>query len=174
MLSLPKIIAPVDFSERSPGAARYAGRMACHFHSELTLLHVLDSGSYEVSAYEFTGPLVSALPVERRREAEPRLANFLPDEFRNMNVRRIVLSGDPAGEIVEFAHSERASLIVIPTHGNGPFRRFILARWPPRSCTTPIAPSSPAFICQMLLPTTCAASARSYARWISARRARRP
>src|SRR5437867_616630 len=43
-----------------------------------------------------------------------------------MNVRRVVLSGDPAGEIVEFAHSERASLIVIPTHGYGPFRRFIL------------------------------------------------
>jgi nucleotide-binding universal stress UspA family protein len=126
MLSLSKIIAPVDFSERSPGAARYAGRLACHFHSELTLLHVLDSGAYDVSAYEFIGPVVSALPAERRSEAEARLANFLPDEFRNMNVRRIVLSGDPAGEIVEFAHSERAGLIVIPTHGYGPFRRFIL------------------------------------------------
>jgi nucleotide-binding universal stress UspA family protein len=126
MLSLSKIIAPVDFSERSPGAARYAGRLACHFHSQLTLLHVLDSGAYDVSAYEYMGPVVSVLPAERRREAEARLANFLPDEFRNMNVRRMVLSGDPAGEIVEFAHSERASLIVIPTHGYGPFRRFIL------------------------------------------------
>ncbi len=126
MLSLPRIIAPVDFSERSPGAARYAGRLACHFHSELTLLHVLDSNAYEVSAYEFTGPVVSTLPAERRSEAEALLANFLPGEFRNMNVRRIVLSGDPAGEIVEFAQSERASLIVIPTHGYGPFRRFIL------------------------------------------------
>jgi nucleotide-binding universal stress UspA family protein len=126
MLSLSKIIAPVDFSERSPGAARYAGRLACHFHSELTLLHVLDAGAYDVSAYEFTGLVVGALPAERRSEAEALLANFLPGEFRNMNVRRMVLSGDPAGEIVEFAHSERASLIVIPTHGYGPFRRFIL------------------------------------------------
>ena len=92
MLSLPKIIAPIDFSERSPGAARYAGRLACHFHAELTLLHVIDSGAYEVSAYEFTGPVVSALPAERRHEAEALLANFLPGEFRNMNVRRVVLS----------------------------------------------------------------------------------
>src|SRR5262249_39488457 len=113
-------------SERSPGAARYAGRLACHFHSELTLMHVVDSSAYEVSAYEFTGPVVSTLPAERRSEAEGLLANFLPDEFRNLNVRRIVLCGDPAGEIVELAHSERASLIVIPTHGYGPFRRFIL------------------------------------------------
>ena len=70
MLSLPKIIAPVDFSERPAGVVRYAGRMACHFHSEVTLLHVLDSGAYEVSAYEFTGPVVSALPAERRSDAE--------------------------------------------------------------------------------------------------------
>ena len=126
MLSLPKILAPIDFSERSPGAARYAGALACHFHSELTLVHTLDSSGYELSAYEFTGPVVSTLPAERRSEAEGLLANFLPDEFRNMNVRRIVLEGDPAGEIVEHAHSERASLIVIPTHGYGPFRRFIL------------------------------------------------
>jgi nucleotide-binding universal stress UspA family protein len=126
MLSLPRILAPVDFSERSPGAARYAGRLACHFHSELTLMHVVDSSAYEVTAYEFTGPVVSTLPAERRSEAEGILANFLPGEFRNMNVRRVVSSGDPATEIVNFAHSERASLIVIPTHGYGPFRRFIL------------------------------------------------
>jgi len=126
MLSLPKIIAPVDFSERSPGAARYAGRLACHFHSELTLLHVRDASPYEFSAYEFTGPVITTSAEERMSQAEAVLANFLPGEFQNMNVRRVVLSGDPAGEIVNFAHSERASLIVIPTHGYGPFRRFIL------------------------------------------------
>jgi nucleotide-binding universal stress UspA family protein len=126
MLSLPKIIAPVDFSERSPGAARYAGRLACHFHSELTLLHVMETSAYELSAYEFTGPVITTGAEERKCEAEALLANFLPGEFRNMNVRRVVLTGDPAGEIVSFAHSERASLIVIPTHGYGPFRRFIL------------------------------------------------
>ncbi len=126
MLSLPRIIAPVDFSERSPGAARYAGRLACHFHSELTLLHVFGSNAYELGAYEFTSPVSGALYTEQRSRAEKLLDNFLPGELRNMNVRRVVLTGDPAGEIVEFAHSERASLIVIPTHGYGPFRRFIL------------------------------------------------
>jgi nucleotide-binding universal stress UspA family protein len=126
MLSLPRILAPIDFSERSPGAARYAGGLACHFHSELTLMHVVDSSAYDLGAYEFAGPIAGTFPSERRSEAEGLLANFLPDEFQNMNVRRVVLSGDPAGEIVDFAHSERTSLIVIPTHGYGPFRRFIL------------------------------------------------
>ena len=31
MLSLPKIIAPVRLLRAVPGAARYAGRLACHF-----------------------------------------------------------------------------------------------------------------------------------------------
>src|SRR5437870_137204 len=114
MLSLPKILAPIDFSERSPGAARYARALACHFQSELTLLHVLDSSAYQMSAYEFAGPVINSFPEERRSEAEKLLANFLPGEFRNMNVRRMVLSGDPATEIVQFAHSEHMSLIVIP------------------------------------------------------------
>jgi nucleotide-binding universal stress UspA family protein len=126
MLSLPRVLAPVDFSERSPGAARYAGMLACRFRSELTLLHVVDTAAYELSAYEFTGPVVSSVPEERSREAAALLENFLPGEFARLNLRRVVLAGDPATEIVEFAHSERASLIVIPTHGYGPFRRFIL------------------------------------------------
>src|SRR5206468_11994272 len=71
-------------------------------------------------------PVITTSAEEPKCEAEALLANFLPGEFQNMNVRRVVLSGDPVGEIVNFAHSERASLIVIPTHGYGPFRRFIL------------------------------------------------
>jgi nucleotide-binding universal stress UspA family protein len=43
---------------------------------------VLDSGAYDVSAYEYIGPVVSVLPAERRSEAEARLANFLADQKR--------------------------------------------------------------------------------------------
>jgi nucleotide-binding universal stress UspA family protein len=38
----------------------------------------------------------------------------------------VLLEGDPAARIIEFAHREEAGLIVMPTHGYGPFRRFIL------------------------------------------------
>jgi nucleotide-binding universal stress UspA family protein len=126
MLSLPKILAPIDFSERSPGGTRFAGALACHFGSELTLLHVIDTSAYGTSSFEFGGPVILTLPEERRSEAETRLENFLPEDLSNLNVRRVALTGDPAREIVGYAHSEGASLIVIPTHGYGPFRRFIL------------------------------------------------
>jgi nucleotide-binding universal stress UspA family protein len=121
MLTMPRIVATVDFSERSERGARYAGRLACHFHSELTLLHVLEWSGYELTASEF-----SEFSRGCRRQAEASLERFLPDEFRNMPVRRVVLCGDAAGEIVNFAHSRHASLIVIPTHGYGPLRQCLL------------------------------------------------
>jgi universal stress protein A len=120
MLPLPRVIAPVDFSESSQGAARYAGRLACHFHSELTLLHVLDPCAEEL------GDPASELSQWWQRRVETRLTNFLPGEFTTMNVRRVMLSGDPAGEIVNFARSGHTSLIVIPTHGYGPLRQCLL------------------------------------------------
>ena len=51
---------------------------------------------------------------------------LLPDEFRNMDVGPVMLSGDAAGEIVNFARSRHASLIVIPTHGYSPLRQCLL------------------------------------------------
>jgi nucleotide-binding universal stress UspA family protein len=41
-------------------------------------------------------------------------------------VQRVVLEGDPARVIAQYAKSEHCDLIVMPTHGYGPFRRFLL------------------------------------------------
>jgi nucleotide-binding universal stress UspA family protein len=37
-----------------------------------------------------------------------------------------VLKGDPARKIVQYAQNQRADVILMATHGVGPFRRFIL------------------------------------------------
>src|SRR5262245_5695019 len=42
MPAISRILLPVDFSQRSAGAARYAAALARHFHSELILLHALE------------------------------------------------------------------------------------------------------------------------------------
>lgn len=104
MLQLAKIMAPVDFSEQSAGAARYAGTLAKHFQAELTLLHVVGGQSEGVEA------------------ARRRLTGFLEE----LPGRRLVVEGDPAQAIVGYAHEEKTDLVVMPTHGYGPFRRFLL------------------------------------------------
>ena len=127
MLKLSKILLPVDFSEQGAAAARYAGALTQHFRAGLTLLHVnpLIIPAIEIPR-EFSGPVdlgwVTALESRRRAELE----TFAEAEFRGVQVERVVVTGDPARKIVEYAHREESDLIVMPTHGYGPFRRFLL------------------------------------------------
>ena len=126
MKSLAKILMPVDFSERSLGAARYAKTLADHFHSELTLLHVLTPPHYEFGALEIGGSMLTELYANRGAQVEKELETFLADELKDVAARRVVLEGDPARQIVDYAHEQNTGLIVMPTHGYGPFRQFIL------------------------------------------------
>ena len=126
MKSLAKILLPVDFSERSLGAARYARTLVDHFHSELTLLHILTPPHYEFGALEIGGSMLTELYANREAQVEKELETFLAGELEGVEANRVVLEGDPARQIVDFAQAENVGLIVMPTHGYGPFRQFIL------------------------------------------------
>ncbi len=123
-MQLSKILLPVDFSDLSAAAAHYAKALACRFQSEVHIVHV-----FELSELFAVSP-ESKLPVEWYDEwssqTKDALHGFQANEFRDMQVRRTLLKGDAASRIVELAHSERSDLIVMPTHGYGPFRRFVL------------------------------------------------
>lgn len=126
MFSLAKIILPVDFSERSAGAARYVEALATAFGSEVFLVHVLPPPHYEFSALEVGGPVLNELFASRGTQVKKELDEYLRGELSRLEVRRVLLEGDPATELVKFASEQKAGLIVMPTHGYGPFRRFIL------------------------------------------------
>jgi len=126
MQSLSHILLPVDFSERAVGAARYAEMLASHFHSTVTLLHVLTPPQFEFGAMDIAGVLANDLYRNRNELAVRDLDAFLASDWDGVDVRREVLEGDPAQQIVEFAHRTPVGLIIMPTHGYGPFRRFIL------------------------------------------------
>jgi nucleotide-binding universal stress UspA family protein len=116
---------PVDFSEQSQGAARYAGMLACRYQSEVTILHVVPKNDYPLVGMEVPVDLHD-LWKAHLVGAQKKLDSFLTDEFHGMAVERLLLEGDPATQIVETAHANGADLIVMPTHGYGPFRRFII------------------------------------------------
>jgi nucleotide-binding universal stress UspA family protein len=126
MTTLSKILLPVDFSERSTGAARYARSLAAHFQSELILLHVLTPPHYEFGALEIGGSMLTELYTNRTAQVAQELDAFMAAELAGVPTRRVVLEGDPARKIVEYAHERSVGLIIMPTHGYGPFRRFIL------------------------------------------------
>jgi len=125
MGSLSRILLPVDFSERSVAAARYARSLAGHFGSEILVLHVLTPPQYEFGA-QIGGSMIEELYRGRARQAAAELDAFLAAELAGMSVERAVVEGDPAGKIVEYARERGVDIIMMPTHGFGPYRRFIL------------------------------------------------
>src|ERR1700726_2384370 len=104
------ILLPTDFSDRSAAVAPMAAEFARRFDSNLTLLHV--------------APLFPEGSPEVRRLLMDAFATV---ELAGLRTERIILGSDddPAAEIVGFAQKHKADLILMPTHGYGPFRRFL-------------------------------------------------
>jgi nucleotide-binding universal stress UspA family protein len=123
-----RILLPVEFSARCSGAARYAEALACRFHAGIVLLHVVAppyaiyGGAGEVSAY----CSITDVLAERLASAQAQLDLFLKEMTPDLPVRAELMEGDPARVIVEYAHAGGFDLIVMPTHGYGPFRRFLI------------------------------------------------
>lgn len=109
-----KILFPVDFSARCTAAAKMVETYADHFKAQLTLLHVVEPIMY------------TDLPIDATSIAEEQLKGYLTDHFQDMDVERVLLHGDAAHKVVDFAHDGKFQLIMLPTHGYGRFRRFIL------------------------------------------------
>jgi len=126
MNSLSKILLPVDFSERSMGAAHYARLLAGRFQSELTVLHVLMPEPPANGDLDMGGTMLGQVYQNRSAQASREIESFAATELAGLNVRSVVAVGDPAATIVESAREQGAGLIIMPTHGYGPFRHFLL------------------------------------------------
>ena len=126
MISFQRIIFPVDLSPQSVAAAPFVKAVASRFQSEVLLLHVVEVppawyGTPEAGAYD---PLIDiSSMLEDRREA---LRTYLTNELSDIPIQRCVQSGDPALRITQYAHQKKADLIMMPTHGYGPFRGLLL------------------------------------------------
>lgn len=126
MISFQRILFPVDFSSQNQEAAPFVKIMAERFHSDLTLLHVarfFPLGYGTPDAIVLHPMLDLEELVEQRTE---RLDQFLSQELAGACVERTVVVGDPDQEIAKYARDQAIDLIMMPTHGYGPFRRFLL------------------------------------------------
>jgi len=127
MLRIQAILFPVDFSKRCQAAAVHVSALARHFNARLTVVHVLQN-----SPPWYAGLVPSELETtvditDLLKQAQRALNDYLQHEFQNLpQVEKIVEIGDPSAIISEFARGEHADLIMMPTHGYGPFRRLLL------------------------------------------------
>lgn len=120
-----RILFPIDFSERSRAAAPFVLSMAQRYKAKVVALHVLQpppplyAGMNTVypEVYDFEG-----LSADLRAE----LRKFADYELPKLDVTCVVEMGDPAAVITEYSENEKMSLIAMPTHGYGTFRRALL------------------------------------------------
>jgi nucleotide-binding universal stress UspA family protein len=124
MLSLKHLLLPTDFSPRSKEVAAYATTLARRFQAKLTLVHVLPPINIPWAALNGGGIVRDQILENHRSLAQKQLDSFLQSELNGAT--RVLLDGDPADAIVQYAHANAVSLIMLPTSGCGPVRRFIL------------------------------------------------
>ena len=68
---------------------------------------------------------VQAARVEELKYIRRELQSFLSDELNGQVIKRDLVEGDPAAKIVNYAHENEVNLIMMPTHGYGPYRHFM-------------------------------------------------
>jgi universal stress protein A len=114
-IQLKNILVPVDFSDPSDQALRYAARFAQHFGSEMTLLHVVQRIS--VAPFPEVPPYL-AFVEEDFENAETALQTLAARQtLKSSAIHTVVRTGLAAHEIVEAARDLDSDLIVIATHG---------------------------------------------------------
>jgi len=123
MPQIKNILFPVDFSDRTCKAAPFVVAFMKRFDAKATLLHVVEPVPY--GAYAEAAPIGLDLDA-LQEEAQAYLERALVKQFENLPVKRVVEIGFAADVVTRFAESDGADLIMMPTHGYGPFRSFLL------------------------------------------------
>ena len=115
MVTLKKILCPVDHSECSYLALKYAISLALKDEAKLYLMHVIDSRLYDTEIYKFSPYKFNEIDVSKIRED---LLKSLPEGTTDiLEVETIVIKGVPFNEIINAATEISVDLIVIGTHG---------------------------------------------------------
>jgi nucleotide-binding universal stress UspA family protein len=125
MVKLSRILLPVDFSERCLGMTHYARALAEKYDAEIILLHVVNP-VFITPEIGMAPPATIAVPQWLITEKSKLLEEFATPELAGLRVRRLVYEGIPEMQIVEIANSEDVQLVIMPTHGYGIFRRFLI------------------------------------------------
>jgi nucleotide-binding universal stress UspA family protein len=125
MVEITRILCPVDFSEFSRQAVKYAATLARWYDARLTLFHAYRVVPLAPLAPELTTAFTMAPDYVDglRRELECFARSAAVDRER---VDLALTEGDPSHEIVKRAREDGISLVVLGTHGRSGVERLLL------------------------------------------------
>jgi len=121
MPSIKHIVFPVDFSERSEASVPFVAETARRYDAKITLVAVADP--------RYVGGFEGALPIDPQMlldDLKSQLDGAYVEEFAGLKVERMAILGEPAHAIADFVAANKVDLVMMPTHGYGPFRQLLL------------------------------------------------
>ncbi len=126
MIKMKKILMPTDFSQNANQALRYASVFADKFDSKLTLFHVIALFQDDPNNPRRHFPDLQALYTIMDQNAIADMDQF-DLHFDKLRVNKVTVRGiSPAEEIVNYADTNEADLIVMGTHGRSALGHFLI------------------------------------------------
>jgi nucleotide-binding universal stress UspA family protein len=106
-----RILVPLDGSELGELALPYAAELAAAFGSHVDLLYVSDTKSPEQQH-------MNQVYIEKMVERTMGLIeNFSPVETNPAQANPVILDGEPAAQIIEYAEKNNVNLLILVSHG---------------------------------------------------------
>jgi len=121
-VKIEKILAPVDFSEASVYALKYAKLIGERFGAKIYMFHcITDINSYVSYIPSFPAEEV----IKGLREDATKEMENLKNRYNINNCEMVIDVGEAAAAIVEFAKKNEIDLIVMGAHGKSGLERFM-------------------------------------------------
>ena len=116
---LGKILVPVDFSEYTDEIVTFAAEIARRFDASVHVIHVVPTMDYfapyeSFMAAEYTETMQKGVKAEIDKKLDA-----VASRITGAAVTKAIRTGSASVEIIDYAESIGAELIVMGTHGRG-------------------------------------------------------
>ena len=118
MGGIKKILVPIDFSDYSKNALKYAVQFAKHFNAKMYLIYVVEPVIYPAD-FSMGQVAIPSTDIDLSKRAEEELNNLAKTAIDPaLKVECIIKTGKPFVEINDTAAEKDVDLIIIATHGH--------------------------------------------------------
>jgi len=115
---IKKVLVPIDFSDYSKSALKYAADFAQKFNAEMILIYVVEPVIYPPD-FSMGQIAIPSINTEWDMKAKEELDKLADTEISNsITVKTIIKTGKPFIEVIETASEEDVDIIIIASHGH--------------------------------------------------------
>ena len=125
-MKFKKILCPTDFSDPAAKALKVAADMALDYSSELLVVNVVEPiptvSAADTFPLNYLRQYLSEAESVSKKQLQELITKLVPAKIK---VRPVILTGQAALQIVDLADKTKVDLIIIATHGQTGWKRFV-------------------------------------------------